>query len=380
MAKNRKKIGIITIHRIYNYGSVLQAYALQEICRFLGFDVEIIDYMFPNSFHIDASQNRHLNTYQESIIEKIYRVFFKVLYSYDLLKQHKGITNFVNRYLSLSSVSYATPEDLKNHISHYDIYLTGSDQIWNPRYTKGDESFFFGFLDNVKKVAYSSSFGISEIPVEYRPQYAKYLNSFSSISVREKAGVKIIRNLLNRNATLVLDPTLLLDKYAWNKLSKPPKCRKRYILCYFLNYTFNSFPYVDKLAEYISAQTGLRLIKLARPPQKIVNRNTLFNVGASPEEFLGLIANAELVLTTSFHGTAFAINYNKPFYAIVQSRESTDSRLISLLDAVGLTERILYKDEDVFPKKEDVFKMPDFVEKNINELRNESINFLRTSL
>lgn len=376
---NKKRIGIITIHRIFNYGSVFQSYALQEVCTSLGFDVEIIDYAYPNDFHHRNVTNEQLNTYVETKKEKLFRWFFKLVYLLSLLKQHKCIVKFRNKYLNLSDSTYYSPQEVEQKISHYDVYLTGSDQIWNPRYTGGDGTFFFNFLKDVKKIAYSSSFGISSIPKEYHHKYADYLKDFSSLSVREKSGIPIIKQLVGKEAQLVLDPTLLLTKTSWNKIAVMPKYKFKYILCYFLNYTFNAFPYIDDLAEYIAEQTGLTLVHVARPPQKLRNKNSIFNVSASPEEFLGLMANAELIITTSFHGTAFAVNYNKPVYSVVQSRESNDSRLIDLLNSLDLGSRLLYLN-DTFPDRKDFFNVPHYVESKLDELRRDSTNYLTKAL
>ena len=191
----KKKIGIITIHRINNYGSVLQAYALQETISKLGFAVEIIDYLYPNNFHRKHSADKNLNTYSENFKGKLCRLFFKAIFILQLLKQHRNISKFIMHYLNLSFSQFHSPFELEHNLQSYDVYVTGSDQIWNPRYTKGDASFFFGFLNNVKKVAYSSSFGLSDIPEQYKERYDKYLRSFSHISVREKSGIRIVRNL-----------------------------------------------------------------------------------------------------------------------------------------------------------------------------------------
>lgn len=379
MTNKEKKIGIITIHRIYNYGSVLQAYALQEVISKLGFGVEIIDYLYPNSSHQNLVMDESLNTYKEDFKGKLCRLFFKAAFALQLFRQHKNIQNFIKLYLKLTPMQYRTPEELEKNISTYDVYVTGSDQIWNPRYTGGDASFFFGFMKSVKKVSYSSSFGISNIPKQYRSKYSGYLRDFSSISVREKSGISIVRNLINREAKLVLDPTLLLDVSTWNKIAAFPKNKGKYILCYFLNYTFNAFPYADDLAEFVSEETKLPLVHVARPPQKLMNRHSSFIVSASPEEFLGLVSNAELVLTTSFHGTAFAINYNKPVYAIVQNQTSIDSRLVDLMQSVGLSSRILYMGNS-FPHKDEFFDMPTSVADRLKALRNDSLIYLSSAL
>ncbi len=135
---------------------------------------------------------------------------------------------------------------------------------------------------------------------------------YESIGVRENTGVKLIEQLTGRkDARVVLDPTLLLDKHSWNKIAVQSRIiKEKYILCYFLNYSFDSFPYVDELASHIQKITGYKLVKVARPPRNFYESNTYHCVGASPEEFLALMRDAEFVITTSFHGTAFAVNFD----------------------------------------------------------------------
>ena len=129
-----KTIGIITIHKVYNYGSILQAFALQTVCERLGFQVEIIDYRFPNAFHFAKMEC-------ESHKKNIKAFVLKLCYGFALYKQHRAIDCFVSQYLHLSERKYASPDELKASPPQYDIYMTGSDQVWNPRYCYGDPSF-----------------------------------------------------------------------------------------------------------------------------------------------------------------------------------------------------------------------------------------------
>lgn len=375
-----KKIGIITIHRIYNYGSVLQAYALQCVCMKLGYKVEVIDYVYPNAFHQNNEFRKGMNTCFMSGTDKLLAFFFKCLYAVALYKQHVRIRKFLETYINISSRKYTSPRELSERMDSYDIYMTGSDQIWNPRYTGGDSSFFLDFLDEKnKKISYSSSFGVAEIPSKLYGKYADMLDKFQYISVRENSGVELVRKITGRSAKLVLDPTLLLTSKDWIKLSSPKKIRGKYILCYFLNYTFNGYPYIDELAEHFAKITGYRLVKIARPPHKLFNPNTTFCVSASPEDFINLVANSELVLTTSFHGTAFALNFMKPIFSIIKSAIDSDSRQKNLLDTIGLSDRIIALG-DPFPAKERIPCDYTVAAAKLEALRTESFSFLNVAL
>ena len=332
-----KSIGIITIHKINNYGSVLQAYALQKACEELGYKVEIIDYDFPNAFHIN---NKYATASDTQLNEP---KWIKVLFAKALIRQHKGIHAFVENYQHLSNAKYHCVEDFTSNPPNYDIYLTGSDQLWSPRHCNGDPAFMLYFApDNALKIAYAASIGSNVIPQELQSVYSKLLGRYKHIAVRENSGVDIINSLTNKDTSVVLDPTLLLNKDEWNSIAvKHRIVKKKYILCYFLNYTFNAFPYVDELAANIQRQTGYVIVHVARPPHRLSVGNTAYKIGASPEEFMALVRDAEIVLTTSFHGTAFAVNYGRPVFSIVENRNARDSRQVSLMHNLGLDKQII---------------------------------------
>ena len=370
-----KTIGIITIHKINNYGSVFQAYALQKVCEEMGFNVEIIDYKFPNIQH---QNNKYAKVSDTTPKEP---VWIKLLFANALLKQHKGIAEFVRRYQHLSPSVYNTPEELLEDTPHYDIYVTGSDQLWSPRHCNGDPAFMLHFApDDALKISYAASIGTNKIPEDLRPLYKRLLNRYRYIGVRETSGVEIIKEVVGMRATTVLDPTLLLSHEEWNKIATSRRLvKKRYILCYFLNYSFNAFPFADELAEFVQKQTGYDIVRVARPPHKLKFSNTNYKVGASPEDFLALVRDAEMVLTTSFHGTAFAVNYGKPLFSIVEDRNAGDSRQVSLLRSLGMDQQILSV-TDKFPDVEQGRYEVEMEQKKLGVLRFESKQFLLTAL
>ena len=368
------KIGIITIHKIHNYGSVLQAYALQRVCEQLGYEAEIIDYNFPNAFQ---QGNKYSDTSDSQPKEPLW---IKALFGPALLHQHRGIEQFVNTYINLSSEQYSSPDELLFNAPAYDVYLTGSDQVWNPRYSNGDPSFLLHFAPTgARRVSYAASIGSDKIPEELLPLYRELLFKYSYLSVREPSGKSIIKKLTGQESQVVLDPTLLLNRDDWNLIaSKKRIIKNKYILCYYLNYSFNAFPYVDNLAADIQNKTGYEIVRVARPPHHLFIHNTKYCIGASPEQFLALVRDAEMILTTSFHGTAFAVNYGKPVFTVVKSRDSSDSRQINLMKSLSLEDKVL-SISDPFPGCEPFYDVEN-EQNRLSILRRASLNFLSNAL
>lgn len=370
-----KTIGIITIHKINNYGSVFQAYALQQVCENLGYRTEIIDYNFPNVQHRD---NKYV-VVEDALPNE--PKWIKLLFAKDLLRQHKGIARFVAKYQHLSQQMYNSPEELRVAPPHYDVYITGSDQLWSPRHCNGDPAFMLHFApDEALKISYAASIGAKSIPKELHSLYKELLSRYKYIGVRENTGVEVIKTIVGKEATTVLDPTLLLNRDEWNKIASPKRqVKKKYILCYFLNYSFNAFPYVDDLAKYMQQQTGYEIVRVARPPHNLKCKHTHYRVGASPEEFLALVRDAEMILTTSFHGTAFAVNYGKPVFTVVQDRNAGDSRQVSLMSNLGLDAQIL-SITDSFPSKDRFFYNVEQEQSRLEKLRQNSKHYLINAL
>ena len=199
-----KKVGIITMHKVVNYGSALQAYALQRVIEKLGYDCEIIDYVYPNEYHL--SQYPKLPAWKSWVLFLI-----QMLYGFPQKKRIKLFERFYKDYLKLSPVCYKSREQLQGNPPHYDIYVTGSDQVWNPKSIVEDTSFMLSFVRNdVHKISYAASFATDSIPDRFRGLYKAYLDMYSAISVREKNGIEIIRNLIEKKSELVLYPTILL--------------------------------------------------------------------------------------------------------------------------------------------------------------------------
>lgn len=380
-----KKIGIVTIHRIHNFGSVLQTYALWKVLRERGHIVEVIDYTFPNEYHLSTSHaaSDGVCKYPKvSFLEKI----IKIAYAPALIKQHRLTDTFLSRMnVTMSDAKYATRDQLLGSPPKYNVYISGSDQIWNPRYTNGDDIFLLSFAsDTSKKISYGSSFGVTSIPQNIIPKFAKYLNRYDCLSVREDSGVNILKKTFSRDSICVLDPTLLLNGTQWRSALdlKTPSNKNPYIFCYFLNYSFDAFPYAEEFALHMKEKTGLKVIFGGRPPKRrfnyLINEGIEYHVGIGPEGFVSLIDNARLVITTSFHGTAFAVNMGKPVYSIV-STKTGDDRQAAFLRTMGLDSRIVELNSTM-PQNDFFNTGDDSTTRRLAEKRQKSLEFLIDSI
>lgn len=330
----QKKIGIITMHRINNYGSVLQAFALQYIIEKMGFDVQLIDYNYPNIFQYTRGVALPKNDWKAKVIKSMSWLHPYNRYDYKF-------QDFRNRYFKLSPY-YKDFDVIHQKAISYDLYITGSDQVWNPKFTKGDTTFLLDFAEkNANKISYASSFSCTQLGKEYEATYSELLAQYQAISVREWGGVELVKRLTGQQAVITVDPTLLLDDNAWKTVvSKRCRYSKNYILLYVLSYSFNPIPYIYDLALYLSKELDLRIVVLGKHPYLSKYKNVESILDAGPLEFLQLIENAVCVVTSSFHGTAFSVNYKKPVYAVVNDKND-DDRISSFLSDLSLDESII---------------------------------------
>lgn len=329
------KVGIITMHKVINFGSALQAYALQRKITDLGCDAELVDYKYPNELHIEK-----VNIISNFLKYLVHYINCAVV-GFPNIRQKRRYKKVWKDYFQLSKRRFDTEEELKNNCPEYDIYMTGSDQVWNSRFTKNDSSFLLEFAsDNKKKCAYSSSFAYDDIPCQYRPLFERNLPRYANISVREESGVKLVKDITGRDVPAVCDPTLLLTKKEWTDFSQGAKkyTKEPYILAYILAYSFNPFPDVDYIVQEIQRQTGYKVIYLDAGRRDYFKPNSMVIKDAGPKEFVDLFLKAEFVITTSFHGTVFSINFNKPFYSVIKEG-NPDSRISSILRITGLQSR-----------------------------------------
>lgn len=333
----KKKVGIMTMHKVLNYGSALQAYALQKKILDLGFDCEIIDYIFPNVEHL-LYQNPNGIKEEESFysyLRPLLAFCKRKITGLSKIKDRKRalFESFYEKYLILSPKQYSTRLVLEKDPPIYDIYLTGSDQVWNSKYVGYDTSFMFSFVkDKNPRISYAASFSSATIPEYYKSYYKTELSKYLKISVREKSGIFIVHELVNKNAELVCDPTLLLDKEEWSILAKESCIRlnEKYILVYVLDYAYDPYPDIYSRIEEIQQKIQLPIVVLSGRKQNFLKNAKFINV-AGPCEFLSLFMNASFIITNSFHGTAFALIFEKYFVSVIKDRTNEDSRVLSLL-------------------------------------------------
>lgn len=369
----KKIVGILTMHGVVNYGSVLQAYATQKIVEKLGCDCEIIDYKFP--------KNHLPRRFENPVLSFLYDVyhFFRCRRFYELKNK---LYCFRREYLHLSKV-YATREEIIRNPPFYDIYLVGSDQVWNPVHTGGDDVFMLGFVPSgTCKISFSSSFAIEKLPLEYKAEYKRLLGEFKALSVRESNGSSLIKELLGRDVTVTLDPTLMLSAIDWHGLSisVPNKFKeKKYILLYLLNYAFNPAPYVYGLVSYLQNRTGYMVYTLLPLAKGNGIRNVKEIRSASPIEFLQLFESASYVVTSSFHGTAFAVNFGIPLYSVVSESDNGDDRQSSFLKLVSL-EQCIVKKNTPFQKCGDGHYNKEIVRLKLDLLRKTSLSYLEQAI
>lgn len=368
------KIGIITMHRVAHFGSVLQAYALQKFLLDNGMDNEIIDYVYPNKLHRKPFKKR-LRTF----LTKKYHHIINLLTNNRQRDSKSNTVKFIKEELIKSDRTYRSAEELANNPPLYDIYLTGSDQVWNTDYLKGDTTFFCSFAGNESpRISYAASFGRFTFEGEEAHRWLSHIKPYKALSVREKTAKDIIKKYSGLEAEQVVDPTLLLNKENWQEFAGgKPLIEGNYILVYLLVYAWNPFPYALDVVRHFEKETGWKVVVIEPMFRRSDFPGWIYTDNLNPHQFVNLIANAGLVITTSFHGTSFSINMEVPFYSIINRNKVNDDRIKSLCEAVGLHDSLLMAESPMpgFPK-------PDFGKstQNLNALRHKSATFLLNAI
>lgn len=359
----RKKAGILTIHHVNNYGAELQAYALQHSIEQLGYDTENINYLFYK--HPRFKKTKRSKPFTDlSMLQKVkewgypYISYFKSLRYYDSKKVRDSRFESFHQTYSKFSEEYRSIDELYEAQHDYDMFIAGSDQIWNPNTNTNLEPYFLTFApENKTKLSYASSFGVDTLPEKSRSVYQDYLRGFKKVSVREKSGVHIVKELLGIDVPWVLDPTFLFSASDYEKIALSPGTEKPYLLLYVLT----DDEYITEKAIQIADHLDLNIVRICKIASKQDKTDRITNIlDAGPREFLGWFLNASFVLTTSFHGACFSINFRKPFYSILKQEKLNNTRQISLLKALGLENRIKYVGDPI----------------NVNSLK---INYLNVS-
>lgn len=332
------KTAVITRHAISNYGSLLQALATQEVIESLGHECEIIDYV-----RYDETPAKKEKT-QLSLKpgwngNPLKRALYLALRTPESIDAGRAFEKFRKKHLKLSK-RYSDIEQLRDTPPKADVFVTGSDQVWGPVADGSiDPAYCLSFTEG-RKIAFSASFGKSEITDELKDFFRKHLSSYSAIAVREDSAVGMLDEIGLRSVQ-VLDPTLMVGKEEWKSLLEPIR-EKDYVLIYQLHNDKKLGAYAQKVAKSL----GKKLIRVS-PTFHQCAREGRFVYKPSVGKFLSYIKNAELMITDSFHGTAFAINFNTDFVEVLPDKAKTESRNLSILRLTGLQDRILKNENDI---------------------------------
>lgn len=376
-----KKVAVVVCPNIRNFGSVLQSYATQKAVTKLGYDNEYIKYVKTRKTAYKYLIQLLIPSIMAERWSFVKRKFFQKKNSELISRRNKAFDKFVDKYMT-ASPKYVGYDQLKKAAGKYSMAVLGSDQVWNP-INSGSDFYTLNWLNSgTKRVAYAPSFGVAEVPALLKDFYKKFLGKFDHISVREKRGAVIVKQLTGKKVPVVCDPTLLFKAEEWDDIQpEKPVAEGKYIFCYFLGNRREPRECVLKLAE----KTGLPIVmmpffgEISEYDNKL---NAKFVDNPDPSHFVSAIKNAEYVCTDSYHGTVFSIIYRKNVMVFrrhsADSSKDTFSRLESLLSIAGMKDRVV---NDVW---EDRFITEsinyDEVTENIDKLRKYSWNYLSDSL
>jgi hypothetical protein len=344
-----KNVGIVTVHTGFNYGTSLQAYAVKELVISLGYRPQLFWYKESLMPGRDVRLDKIFVMLKRTITKP--RLLKKTFMTYKKSMSHKVTDEnkesffiFTKMNLDVNKISYKNLEGVAKS-DNYLAFVCGSDQIWNATNIYVDPLLYLRFAPKAKRISYAPSFGKNEVP-DYNTEIIKeYISEFAHISVREEQGAQIVKGLINENVPVVLDPTLAMSREFW--LSKIFTKSEKYILFYFLD-----TPRSDNINIIKEIQKTMNLPVLALPYKfdAFKDIKNLSYVNAGPFEFVELIANASFVCTDSFHGAAFSVNMNVPFYVFGRNYGTAteqSSRITSLFKILNLEDRLISKDTEI---------------------------------
>ena len=322
------RVGILTFHRAYNFGAVLQCYAMQEFLTSQGYDVYVIDYNGGKVYDI----------YKLLRTDGWKRFVKSVLFLGRNIKTRYIYHSFINKYLNLYGEKFSTIDDFKN--CNVDCFVIGSDQVWSTKINKGIDPVYWGnFRKDINKIAYGASIGSPSEIEEYKTSIIELLGNFNSIAVREEW----LQNTLNQlkkhiNADWVLDPTLIVNPEVYERILENTKY-DNYVLYYQREYN----PKSKFIIQDIARELNCMVIIVSGVKEKYdVPYHYFGPQNLSVNSFLGLFKYAKCVFTSSFHGTAFSLIFKKDFYFLANSKVE---RSKSLLNAVDALDRIVLPDD-----------------------------------
>lgn len=355
------RVGIMTFHTALNYGAVLQTFALYKTIKDMGNDVKVIDYKAP--FNEKRFAPKPFSYFLN--IRVLYNILFRNGYE---IYYKDGFRKFIDKYIPLTESLYDEEELIKMN-DYFDNFISGSDQVWNLACTEGDTMYYLPFVkDFNKRNTYAASIGYTQLPNAQISLYKTLIESFNNISMRELPGVSIVKSLTGKDASLVLDPTMLLHKEQWEEIadfSLVPSTGK-----YMLIYVMSEDKSLINEAKEIAKQKSLEVIYITQRLFKLNNAINLRNV--TPEQWVGLFLKADFIATNSFHGLVFSINFNRQFITKYIPRSIANSRMQTVLDILHLHNRRM--DNDCYTSEIPIDYYS--VNNTINKYRRSSVEFL----
>lgn len=336
-----KKVGIITFHASHNYGSMLQAYALQHIVQRLGYDCEIIN------FRSLIQKEMYKPIFMKgTLYGRCVRFIIQSRYVFGIIKKQRLFEDFLKNDLKLSSKEYITLEELGNENFNYDYYISGSDQIWNVQCIDFSYAYFLPFVKSGKRIAYAPSLGPG-ISMKTHGDISKIsdlLKNYDAISVREPTGAKYIENLCQKSVSAVLDPTLLLNIDVYDKLiDDKPLIKGRYVLIYSPNFNNRVYEMAWRLGQKYNTKVVLSQGLRTKGEMLKWGWQFKFYAASGPKEFLNLCKNATIICCDSFHAVVFSILFRKSFFVVDGMK---DNRISNLLKITHLQNRSFSLSDD----------------------------------
>ncbi len=359
------KIGILTFHNAINYGAVLQTYATQELFKARGYDVEVIDY---HNAAIDSFYEKR-KLYWRNIPKRNPKKLVSFLIStFFNRKRNIAYKKFSKKFLQLSEHQYIQGEPID--LSEYDVILIGSDQLWNKRITRGFDDVYWGnFIKSPATRVFAWSVCMNNLDINGDELFyiKKNIENFNAISVREDTLQSFLTKLTSKPVWHTLDPTLLLPENHWQQLCHEVK-EKNYIAIYAVRKEHETVEFARKLS--LLMQKPIIIIR-SYSLRYIFGENKEY---CSPTDFLSYIKNADLIVTTSFHGTVFSIIFEKQF---VCPYFENNARINSLLKSYKLTDRVLERPDEYVNLPTINYKR---IKHNIQMIQDNTYKFLDSNL
>ena len=331
----------VTLHHSNNYGALLQAYALQRVQQEMGIDNVIFEYPYRDGFYSRVDLRS-----PKSAFSAIYHNYHKRLHKKEIIRRNESFKRFHAQRMKLSRV-YASMDELRKHDIDADVLITGSDQVW--RFSGNQEFIPARFLDfgrdSARRFSYAASMEKAHYTDEQKEKVKGWLSRFQGISLREGSARDYIEKITGFSAQRVLDPVFLPDRAEWERIAISPKEDEPYILCYQVQRCERMQEVVDTLKK----RTGYKTIAVLPESKKYI-KTDVSRFDVSPEEFLGLYQNASVVVTGSFHGTAFGLIFDKPCYAI--ARSSGSNRIRELMRLAGADDFLIDAGKEIPQCKE----------------------------